>query len=344
MTKLADPHAVAPYPAFEVVLPQGLVPTLVQLGLQYPDDDRDAAAAASEGLAGLLDSEHPPVSVERAAHVDPEGFRTDIVLAYWAHPAHHLAWRRTRVVCDWFASLCTGPVGGWREAVAAPRSHMETSGSTADVRWGLGGWRGETTGQPVHAFYGAMRDRIDAAEDGGLPPAIGPLTRRVHASRGAHLVADLPANLCFIRTVQGVRDVGEAERAQMEGEILPAYQRGVAHLREHPEETSCLSARLVTDLPAGDGAVPQLTTETLAWFRSLADLEAWTHHHPTHEAIFAAFGAMAARLGFRVDTLLGHEVWVPPPGLAAAEYVNCHPATGLLPFVDVASADERSTL
>lgn len=119
MTKLADPHAVAPYPAFEVVLPQGLVPTLVQLGLQYPDDDRDAAAAASEGLAGLLDSEHPPVSVERAAHVDPEGFRTDIVLAYWAHPAHHLAWRRTRVVCDWFASLCTGPVGGWREAVAA---------------------------------------------------------------------------------------------------------------------------------------------------------------------------------------------------------------------------------
>jgi hypothetical protein len=31
--------------------------------------------------------------------------------------------------------------------------------------------------------------------------------------------------------------------------------------------------------------------------------------------------------------LLGHEVIVAPAGCAAAMYVNCHPGTGLMPYL-----------
>lgn len=124
--------------------------------------------------------------------------------------------------------------------------------------------------------------------------------------------------------------------AELHAHVLPAYRRGVAHLVAHPEETNCLSARLVEDIAVDGGPRPQVDSETFAWFRSLADLEAWTHHHPTHEDIFSRFGAMAAALDFKIGTLLGHEVYVVPAGAAEAVYVNCHPATGLLPFLDSA--------
>ncbi len=331
MAKLAPSGYQAPYPAHEAVVPQGAVVTLALVGVQYRDDDQGAGRDAGARLRALLAGDGGSGRVEVATHVDADGYRNDVHVTYWRDPGHLAG--ATPELDAWAAAHRTGPVGVWRETVVAPRGRMETSYSVPGVRWGLGA-TGATTGQPYHAYYGSMRDRIDAAEDGGLPPAVPPITRRAVDSRGRVLRATLPPDLCFIRTVQGWQDAGEAELAELHAHVLPAYRRGVAHLVAHPEETNCLSARLVEDIAVDGGPRPQVDSETFAWFRSLADLEAWTHHHPTHEDIFSRFGAMAAALDFKVGTLLGHEVYVVPAGAAEAVYVNCHPATGLLPFVD----------
>jgi aldoxime dehydratase len=70
----------------------------------------------------------------------------------------------------------------------------------------------------------------------------------------------------------------------------------------------------------------------LAWWQSLAHLEAWAHRHPTHLAILKSFGELATHFAPDVTVVLGHEVYVVPKGGARAEYLNCHERTGLLPF------------
>lgn len=74
-------------------------------------------------------------------------------------------------------------------------------------------------------------------------------------------------------------------------------------------------------------------TETIAWFASLADLESWVHHHPTHAAIFAAGQAHSVRFAPNQKLLPGHEVAVTMAGAAEGIYLKCHARTGLLPFL-----------
>jgi hypothetical protein len=55
--------------------------------------------------------------------------------------------------------------------------------------------------------------------------------------------------------------------------------------------------------------------------------------HPTHKAIFAASQAHSTRFAPEMRLLLGHEVIVAPAGCAEAMYVDCHPGTGLMPYL-----------
>lgn len=79
----------------------------------------------------------------------------------------------------------------------------------------------------------------------------------------------------------------------------------------------------------------RLETCSAGFFRSLKDLEAWASQHPTHHKIFHGAHAHSTRFGkdaFKMRTW--HEVAVLKPGEVSFEYYNCHPRTGLLPFVD----------
>ena len=70
----------------------------------------------------------------------------------------------------------------------------------------------------------------------------------------------------------------------------------------------------------------------LGYFLTLGHLEQWAASHPTHLAIFARFIAMLRQYKFKVGLRLWHEVSVLPQGDQIFEYINCNPATGLLPY------------
>lgn len=52
--------------------------------------------------------------------------------------------------------------------------------------------------------------------------------------------------------------------------------------------------------------------------------------HPTHLAIFGAFGRLVRAQGARTQLRLYHEVSVATPDEQWFEYVDCHERTGLL--------------
>lgn len=334
MVKQLDPAFEAPYPAYEIAVPQGHGQVFALVGVEADNDaDRDALAArvlpAITRAAGLR-------SVEGARSTDPRTGRDHTWFpTYWRAGSDLAAWLDGPFGELTAAALDDTTAGVSVEWFDSRRSRMETSGSTADVRWGLGRSH-PTMDQPVHAYYGAARDRIDAAEDGALPATIGQLEPQDAETLGRDVEVVVPANLCFIRTVQGLSQASPEERAILDEQVLPAYREGVAHLASDPS-TGCLSARLVDVVGLGDEQ-PQLAHETYAWFRSLEDLERWTHHHPKHEAIFGAFGQMAATLDFQLGTVLGHEVTVVEQGRSGARYANCAPGSGLLPWLAHAAA------
>ncbi|WP_037672368.1 phenylacetaldoxime dehydratase family protein [Streptomyces griseus] len=105
---------------------------------------------------------------------------------------------------------------------------------------------------------------------------------------------------------------------------------GARLVQGEPLDTGCLSIRKIDVRHPADA---QVQTATLAWWQSLAHLEAWAHEHPTHLAILQSFGELARHFAPDVTVVLGHEVYVVPAGGARAEYLNCHDRTGLLPFL-----------
>ncbi len=331
MAKICPPGFEPPYPAWGPALPEDLSYVQAQVAIQSPSGRRDDALF--ETLASKLTADETLRHVERVGHLDAQGAYNDIAIGYWKTADAMAAW----LVEDGpFGSVLqaasAGPCGVWYEAIVAPRSHYEINASTPDLRWGLS-IDYDCVEEPYHAYWGSMRDRIAAAEDGGLPGTIGTIGRK--PGNGPRRVRiELPENVCLIRTVQGLSDAPAEEAASYRTGMQPRYEAGVEFLGEHPLESRCLSARLVRYERPGPG---RPHTETLAWFTSLADLERWVHNHPTHKAIFDATHEHAARFAPDMRLLLGHEVVVAPAGGAEAMYVGCHPQTGLMPYFEAAA-------
>lgn len=326
MTKIRPKGFEPPYPAWGPALPEGLSYVQAQIAVQSQSGQRDDKHF--DALASKLRKAGGLRHVERVGHLDAQGAYNDIAVSYWKTPDAMCSWLSLEGPFGSFADpLVEGGRGMWYESLSAPRSHYEINASTPDINWGLS-MEFDSELEPNHAYWGSMRDRIAAAEDGGLTGAIGQIARGTeHGRRRVRI--KLPPNMCFIRTVQGHSGAAEEETESYRVDMRPQYEKGVQYLVENPIDSRCLSARLVTyELPCPG----RPNTETIAWFASLTDLEHWVHDHPTHAAIFEASQAHATRFAPEMRLLLSHEVVVAPAGCAEAMYIDCHPETGLMPF------------
>jgi aliphatic aldoxime dehydratase len=327
MAKLTPPDWKPIYPAYVSDIKDALTIALVAVQGRAEAD----ITAAFGPLAKLLDGADGLLHSEQAAYTDGRDYHNTLAISYWQTPDAFARWRADPMVARFVEADRKDDLGVWIELMTCPRDRYEINNSTLRMNWGVSRHHNSYE-DPIHGYYGAMRDRIAAAEDGGLPGAVGRLNRaRDDETLGRHLTVDLPGNLCFIRTVQGWSDCSEAERAYFLENTYPTYRKGVEFLQTHPLETNCIDARLVRDAEPGP-TLPH--TETLAWFLSLNDLENWVWNHPTHAAIFNAIIEHAQRFNFEIDVLLGHEVLVPTADGVRVEYHNCHNATGFLRFFE----------
>jgi len=181
-----------------------------------------------------------------------------------------------------------------------------------------------------HGYWGGARDRIPVSADDELSAAAR-LARTPCESFGRRLHIAPHANLCIIRSGQDLSDCTGRELQDYQRRVYPALLQGMEYLRDHPAETGCYSCRFMAEL---DAAKPTSRTFGLATFVSLGHLERWAAEHPSHLAIFQSFLELAQELGAAMRLRLWHEVYVLRGGGDDwFEYVNCHPDTGLLPFV-----------
>jgi hypothetical protein len=329
-TRLRAETFEPPYPAHTTIFPEDWPDYVMsQIAVQAaPGGDPSVLMAE---LDAALAEAPAPLHYERCRGTDIAGYRNEVTLAYWRSRPDFEAWLENPAVDAFLAQPLSGPLGLWRESIVAPIGNVDPNGMLPRHEWGIGRHLTQAW-ERYHSYYGSMRDRM---ANGRLPEIEGTDTKLVALpaveSLGRRLRIIPPHNLCFIRNISGWSSAKPHEQRAFENEVIPNYLRGVAWLRDNPEAASCIStlACETVAMPHPNG----LQAETLAWFTSLAALEAWTHHHATHAAIHRSVFEFAQTYGFDIQMNLGHEVVdVPREGLSA-EYNNCHPNTGLLAFL-----------
>ncbi len=331
-----DGH-VPPIPRFTARLPKAdSTVNVVFLGIQSRSGDEQACLDALRDIDSLLKSDTGPEHHDFAKFTDHHGCPTAFVTAYWRDTSSYDNWCQSEPVRRWWLDPRkeNGPLGFFRESMSIYSDYAETNIFREYVR-GLSACP-MTKIEPVDetGYWGAARDRFPASAydlfESALPAKLDLQADRHGSVRRVNIRP--PKNFVMIRSGVTWADCGEEQLQSFQTNIRPKLDNGMKYLRENPIDTGCCALRQSEVISvAGDVAQEEFS---VGYFRSLQDLEAWAHEHPTHLAIFTRAIAEREKYGDKLELRTYHEIYVLAAEGSLFEYVNCHENTGLLPFFD----------
>jgi aldoxime dehydratase len=318
-----------PFPMFVGRAAQDLTQVVMgYFGVQYRDDEhREEALEALRHIVGDFGVEDGPGEYDTTYHEDNSGYGNLIAVGYWRDPATYERWLARPEVTNWWGSAdrLSANVGFFREIVSPRADQFETLYAFTEQCPGVGGVMDGVSGEiEEHGYWGSMRDRIPRSQVDWLAPE-GELAAQADLARGGRVIVRGHDNVALIRSGQDWVDAGAEERALYRDEIEPVLRQGMDFLRDHGQDLGCYSNRYVQEIDL-DGNLVERSYNIGHW-RSLDLLERWAESHPTHLRIFVTFFRVVAQLE---KLRLYHEVSVFDGGDQYYEYVNCHPATGMI--------------
>ena len=297
-----------------------------------------AGAAAAAGLRACLDAEHGPQHFEHLCYVDEQGAHCEVYLGHWTDNARYKRWRAGEAFSHWWASQpLHGAVGCWHEVMDVGRDYYQYGAGVPQA----GGMSALAELVPCDKFgyWGGYRDRVPASVHDDFAPALGAMPARVeHTTLGRRLRIETPDNLCFIREGQGWHEAGAQERAIWQDKMASVVDSWVNTLREQPAQTGCFSLRFCQELDVTNQNVMEKQSQ-LAFLLSLAHIERAARTAHAHLAVKKTFTDMYTEPRFTPRMHIWVEMMIVKQGGLDAEYLNCHPLTGLLPYFEPQAVD-----
>jgi hypothetical protein len=304
-------------------------------GIQGPDRESVYTSSFFPWIMEAIRLPGGPTVHDHAWFVDRHGLYTHIVALYWVDVSRRDAWFADSHVAGWWnqKTRLAERTGYFRESLTVPVERQETLY-----------WRDYPAGlsrspevavypTPYCGYYGAMRDRIPLAAVDPLAPSMETLpAETVRETRSARWRITAPGNIAVIRSAAFWGRCDPAQTEDYMRDLRAPLERGMAFLKENPAATGCCSLRFQQTCDAQGR--PELETHALGYFLSLQQMEQWSEHHPSHEAIFAAAIARYRKFGRANQLRTWHEVFVLPEQGQAFEYLNCAPGTGLLNYFE----------
>lgn len=287
----------------------------------------------STGSAG---ADGAPKLIERSHYVDPEGYRNDVFMAYWLDVDSYRIWAGQPHVAAWWAGLPQDPdsdVGFWREVLMPDKDRFEFA--AAGERKAASANFLDLEPCSKFGYWGGYRDRLPASERDDFASASENLAEpQVRATKGRRLTVDAPDNLCFLREGQGWATCGDEERKIWNENMEDVVTEWVGFLRDKPAESGCLSIRDCREQDAATGTQVDRRSQ-FAFLLSLGHIERAARTQPTHLAVRDTYLRMLGEMTFEPEMHIWVEVFILKAGELETEYVNCHPATGLLPYFEL---------
>lgn len=305
-------------------------------GVQYRGEDhRDEALATLRHIVEDFALPAGPGEYDTTHHVDAAGYDNFIAVGYWRDPATYEQWLSQPEVADWWSSAdrLNGGVGVFREIVSPRADQFETLYAFTDDFPGVGAVMDRVSGEILeHGYWGSMRDRIPVSQTDRMSPA-GHLAAQGDPVQPGRVIVRPHDNVALIRSGQDWVEADEDERALYLTEIEPVLRSGMDFLRDNGQAVGCYSNRYVRYVDVDGNPIDK--SYNIGHWRSLDLLERWAESHPTHLRIFTTFFRVVEGL---VKLRLYHEVSVFDAKDQYYEYVNCHPATGMLRDAGVLAA------
>lgn len=299
---------------------------MAYLGVQYRGEEHRAEALETlRRIVGQFGLDDGPGHHDTTHHRDAQGRDNLVAVGYWRDPERYRRWTARPEVAGWWDAderLRAG-VGVFREVVMPRVDGFETLYPFTDGLPGVGAvLDGVSDEVQEHAYWGAMRDRIPRSQTDRMTGSGELEVRGDPAGRAVVVGHD---DVALIRSGQDWSGTEPGERELYLEEVEPELREAMDFLRDRGERLGCYSNRYVRNVDL-DGR-PLDETYAISHWRSLDRLERWAESHPTHLSLFVAYVRRAKRLP---RLRLYHEVSVVGADDQSYEYVNCHPATGLL--------------
>ena len=317
---------VPPVPAFSAHIPESSRATVLYIGIQRP---------TSEGLESLnkIVTAMNLSNYDFASFTDRAGHTNYVFITYFSSSPEHVQWEDSSGFAKWWEddTHLAADYGLWMERYAFEPGQYETLISSPDGYEGVARQHEKSVG-PIreHAYWGGMEDRIPNSGPGKFEAKFEAMPEfRLTDSFGKRIVVKGPKNVCVIRSGQDLTSVNADELAEYNQDIEPHLSAGLSFLGKH-SETGCFDSRYMTHCDVQGKAIAK--TFGMQVFLSVSHLQRWAQFHPTHLAIFNSFQNMAMARQGQFDLRLWHEVAVMDEGDSYAEYINCDPQTGFLPF------------
>ena len=286
-----------------------------------------AACKALRSIVQQLSLEDGPGHHDLTHYVDAAGYDNMIAIAYWDNPQAFLRWQAGEPVARWWDDEALGSdgLGYFREILSPGVERFETFYAMPNDLEGIGRVMGSRSDEiQEHGYWGSMRDRIPLSQTDAMVPS-GQLHSQ--SSNRRELIQG-HENLVVIRSGQDWSETEGTERDLYLNQMEPALRAGMQFLRDDGLPVGCYSNRYMQHLDAAGQRLEK--TFSVSHWRSLAHLERWSESHPTHIEIFGTFMKIVQTLGGELKWKGYHEVSVLRAEDQRYEYINCHPATGLL--------------
>lgn len=327
---------------------QAPVTTVVSdyIAVQHNSADLGTERAFFDKARAAFASPWGPDCFDEQRCTDDAGYINSIVIAYWTDITRYAMWKHRDSFNRWFASAAREKegVGYWRETLTVPYDRIETIFSEPYYRAGIARSQGcALEAMYVAGYFGAMRDRLPIAAVDRLQSPYGkdmPQPGLV-ASSGRRIRIDVPLNVVNIRSGQYWEKAEGPQLDDYYANLQPKLDTGMRYLKDHAETTGCLSLRSLVTLDRDGNELKE--TSKHGYFLCLGQLEQWAVGHKSHLDIFKHALAMRRQYGAARSVVTWHEVFV-LSSTPAFEYVNCHPATGLLRFADAWGQNVSPTL
>jgi aldoxime dehydratase len=287
-------------------------------------------------LRRLLAGPDGPGKVERCHHHETDSGHNTILMAYWVDAQSVVRFLDSRPMAEWWSSLpADDPTTGYWREVMTPRSGRFHYFGVGPHQVGI------TTilpSQPTDKFgyWGGYRDRMADSPRDDFSSELGRLPDQQQLdSRGRRLSVIAPSNLCFVREGADTSYITEPREQELWDDLLkPASEKWIAYLATSPRSSGCASIIDTVEQDLETGADLRKASQ-FAYFLTLGHLEHAARTQPSHLALYNAFMGAATELaeeGITMGLFIWAEAYILHSGEFSAEYVNCHPGTGLLPF------------
>ena len=301
---------------------------MVIFGIQGPNDIHHRAQIHDVGQQLMADTAEldAVLSCDQAEFIDSANMLNRIIVCYFAgsQEAHHTA---DDLGSHWLKNRSSQTaLGFYVEQIWPTLDRVETLYSSDHVQGVANLAVGLSDEIREHGYWGSARDRLPIAQTDLLEPERGCRSD----GEGIVEVRDIH-NLCLIRSGQDWSATTGEERHMYEEEVEPVLSAGMDFLTHNGAEVGCIANRYGQALNEHGQRLDQ--SYGMSWWHSMKNLDEWARAHPTHKAIFGVAMRYLGEHGGSGHLKLTHEVFVVDKAQGHFRYLNCHPATGVLPAV-----------